>query len=90
MLWVTQNEPYKYPDVYVCLNHGFGCDEQEKESECVVSAFETEGGHTAATFNPNADNSQEIGTRASDTNTTVSTFVLLITPEQGAVGDGWL
>ncbi|CAM9308303.1 unnamed protein product, partial [Laminaria digitata] len=62
--YVLSNHAYKYPDIYVCLYDFYGCDEEELEEGCVRSAQRTEGGISAAVYNPNMDDEQELKTDA--------------------------
>lgn len=56
----TQNDVYRYPDIYVCLYDLRGCDEQHLEEECSRSAQSTQGGESTAVFNPTGVHEQEV------------------------------
>lgn len=45
-----QDTVYKYPDMSVCLNGLFGCDEFFLAETCAKSSNTTEGGAPRATF----------------------------------------
>lgn len=62
MIASSQNEVYKYPDVWVCLYNFYGCDSQDLEKECAVTANNTEGGLTRAVYHPGGEHEQEIPT----------------------------
>lgn len=73
---MLQDDPYKYPDVFVCLYDYYGCDAPELEKDCMFSADSTEGGLTNAIFNPGKDNEQDIVTEAKLTEVSVRLAVL--------------
>lgn len=52
LLHHPQNEVYKYPDIWICPYHQYGCDSQELELECIDSAWMTEAGAPDAVFYP--------------------------------------
>ncbi|CAM9707380.1 unnamed protein product [Ectocarpus fasciculatus] len=56
------NTVFEYPDIWVCLYAGYGCDEWELEEECMTSATAnmTGWGNSSAVFYPGGDYEQEI------------------------------
>lgn len=55
-----KNTVYTYPDVWVCLYDGYGCDTYEKEEKCLNSYTITAGGKASAVFYPDGEYEQEV------------------------------
>ncbi|CAN0463190.1 unnamed protein product, partial [Ascophyllum nodosum] len=72
--FTQSNEIYSYPDLWICTQESYGCDEEDYIEQCTKSINDTEGGPTTARYRPGDKDELNIYFTANFTEVTEPTF----------------
>ena len=72
--FTQSNEIYSYPDLWICTQESYGCDEYGYREKCTKSINDTEGGPTTARYRPGDKDELNIYFTAKLTEVTEPTF----------------